>query len=144
MMCDKHVVKMIVETAQLLSTAWHASIGPRPIGRLYKITHPYHPCSLWVRESKANYQWTYAHGTALLAEYTLRYSRVHASTDVYETLHSIPRLSDAPFSEPPFCGAEDCRTFDVVESYRRYYCRHKAHFARWTNRVAPSWWSSSF
>jgi hypothetical protein len=71
---DKRVIKMVLESAQLLSNAIHLSGGTGP----YKPTHIKHPCTKWVQASSANYMWLVAHFTALCREYTLRYDKIHA------------------------------------------------------------------
>ena len=52
--CDKHVVKMILEYAQMLSTAHRVLDNSQDV---YKIAHKNHPCTIWVRENKSNYKW---------------------------------------------------------------------------------------
>lgn len=140
--CDKHVVKMILETAQLLSTAWHRSGQPLPTGRLYKPTHKNHPSAIWCRSSLATYTWTFRLGDALMAEYTSRYRKIHACDDVYETLSQPPELPDTPFTPPPFCGPADLAGPCVVQAYRRYYQRDKARIARWAHSQPPDWFGS--
>src|ERR1700756_168681 len=75
--CDKHVVKMIIETAQLLSTAIHIQVPRNENYLLYKTTHVHHPCSKWTRESRENFEWLVDYGIALSKEYTVRYGKYH-------------------------------------------------------------------
>ena len=79
MHCDKHVVKMILESAQLMSTAHRFLDGDRYADKngLYKLTHKNHPTAIWVRKSKENYMWTWNLLDALLQEYTKRYNKHH-------------------------------------------------------------------
>jgi hypothetical protein len=65
---DKRVNKMLLESVQLLSTTMHLTGLPGP----YKPTHRNHPCTLWLLQSKANYQWLYNHAIALYNEYLAR------------------------------------------------------------------------
>jgi hypothetical protein len=141
--CNKHIVKMVTETAQLLSTCF-------PPGTLrFKHTHVNHPCGKWVRSSLTNYKWLVVHGIALSDEYTRRYGRVHGSTDVIEScLNMTPDLPDPGLT--PFARAikepwkSQTMHLSIVEAYRRYYAGDKAHFARWEPRAStPSWWSVS-
>ena len=74
--CDKHVVKMILETAQLLCSPYVPGVAP------YRRTHYNHPCAKWTRESQSNYFWLGIHGLALADEYTYRYGKIHKSVDV--------------------------------------------------------------
>jgi hypothetical protein len=136
--CNKHVVKMILESAQLLSAAHPADVAP------YKHTHMHHPCSKWVRESIENYRWLVDHGLALCAEYTKRYCRVHKTEAVMMWLSTnAPELP--PIGLTPFARAiKDPRyqSFDdTVEAYRAYYIAEKAKFARWAPLAeTPPWW----
>jgi hypothetical protein len=73
-MSNKHVVKMILESAQLLSTAHHI-LDKSTSSELYKPTHKNHPSAIWVRQSYKNYQWLYNHFISLCEEYTKRYNK---------------------------------------------------------------------
>jgi len=135
--CNAHVIKMIVETAQLLSAAHPAATAP------YKHTHVNHPCAKWTRASQGNYAWLARHGHALCAEYTKRYGRVHKTQAVLEWLSTHP--ADIPsLGLSPFAIAIKDPTYhrdDPVEAYRAYYIGEKKRFARWAPRgTAPSWW----
>ena len=88
---DKHVVKMVLESAQMLSTAWREySSEYADEHELYKKAHLNHPCSIWVRLARENYQWLYDHFIALCEEYTHRYGKTHASTRLTEPLKQMP------------------------------------------------------
>ncbi len=121
---DKHVVKMIIEYAQLMSTAHRVLDGEeyydltannRKIKRwrlkddreakLMKASHVNHPSAVWVRQSKENYVWLYQMWVCLLQEYTYRYGKNHACARLIDTLAEIPHnLQEKPFSEPtPEC-----------------------------------------
>lgn len=135
--CNKHVVKMIVETAQLLSTAHDPSVAP------YKHTHVHHPCAKWTRASLDNYVWLTRHGIALCSEYTKRYGKVHKTQATLEwlscNLPELPRIGMTPFAiaikDPAFW-----RT-DPVEAYQAYYIGEKKRFAKWAPRASPPlWW----
>jgi len=131
--CDKHVVKMVLETAQIMSTI---SGGP------YKPTHKNHPCVLWAGANLVNYNWLSEHGLALCSEYTIRYSKRHKCQNVIESL--VPHFDyDA---EDPInfvqCMSDEYKGEDPVEAYRKYYQGAKASFATWANREVPFWWST--
>lgn len=139
--CDKHVVKMITETAQLLSTAVNQSFGPDArVWSLYRSTHINHPCSLWARQNRANFQWLVELGMALSWEYSYRYKKTHKSyTSILEaSLYSknFPVGSRTPFAQ---CMPEQYKNSNAVEAYRAYYRGEKAYFARWTKRPVPDW-----
>ena len=136
MACDKHVVKMILETAQMLCTAARALGSDAPYGA----THKKHPCTIWTGASQGNWDWLIAHGIALCAEYTKRYGKVHKSQAVIEHCAKLsldfPSTQQTPFAQamPPQYKNE-C----VVTAYRAYYHGEKARFATWKTKQ-PDWW----
>jgi uncharacterized protein YukE len=134
--CDRHVVKMILETAQLLSTA-HNELGGEQVA--YKSTHKNHPSAVWARESVKNYQWLYRHLEALGSEYKRRYGRVHKTIQTHsEALSRAPRgISDGGFTDPPQCMPDECKHEDTVLAYHVYY-NHKAD--DWESRDMPMRW----
>jgi len=133
-MTNKHVVKMILESAQLLCTAHRVSDEAVEINgvKLYKSTHRNHPSAKWVRESMANYEWLYDHFLALSIEYYIRFGRLHLT---YQTLGNVLGYSPinidrkAPFTAPPCAMPEQyCIPSDAVNSYRRYYEAEKLKY----------------
>ena len=141
--CDKHVVKMILETAQLLCGAHHTTdsqYGDIP----YKLSHKNHPCSIWVRESLSNYLYLCDLGLELCKEYTYRYGKRHKSQDVIEwCITNKLNIVDKGFTEPPKAMPDEYKVVDVVESYRNYYRGAKSDFAVWKNREVPNWFTTS-
>lgn len=142
MQCDKHVVKMIVETAQLLSTAHYELTGESPA---YKPTHKNHPSAVWVRSNVLSYLWTWRHLRALGCEYERRYGKVHKT--IAEHLDAL-REAPAPlydnylairdgFTPPPQCMPDECKRDDTVLAYLTYY-NHKAD--EWAERGMPMRW----
>ena len=145
MMCDKHVVKMILESAQMLCTA-HRELQPEHDvpDVFYKSTHKNHPSSKWVRQGIWHYRWLYQHFCALCDEYTYRYGKKHLTdTKLRDLLFHPPRniRHFAWFDPPPQCMPEEYQCDDTVEAYRNYYKKEKADFAKWTKRNEPEWWS---
>jgi hypothetical protein len=131
--CDKHVVKMCLETAQMLSTI---AGGP------YKPTHVNHPCTVWARSSVSNFAWLYSHGVALCNEYERRYNKVHKCLNVIENtlVNMSVTLPDEVLS--PFAQAmpEELKNEDAVKAYRDYYHqKSKTVDMRWTKRPIPDW-----
>lgn len=126
--CDKHVVKMVLESAQIMSTI---NGGP------YKPTHANHPCVVWARSYSANYRWLLEHAVALCREYTVRYGKRHKCESIIIGM-PWPELEIGK-SEFVQCMPEQYRGDDAVTAYRRYYVSEKAGFARWTNRTTPQW-----
>ena len=142
-MCDKHVVKMILESAQMLSTA-HRIIDKVDNDLLYKVSHKNHPSCRWVRESHLHYQWLYSHFIALGREYTRRYGKVHTSIDKLQMfLKNIPKhISIQPFTPPPQCMPLDYHQDNTVEAYRMYYKCDMADFAQWKEpAIIPEWFT---
>lgn len=134
--CDKHVVKMILEYAQLLSSV-HRVAG-NTVG--YELTHKNHPCAIWARTCQENYDWLMELALEVGDEYTYRYGKTHKSIGVIESLPDpkLERLGLA--TELPKCVADDLKNIpDVVDAYREYYRRDKAHFCKWTGREVPIW-----
>ena len=136
--CDKHVVKMIVESAQLLSNAHHihSSIHAKD---LYKPTHLKHPCSVWAAESSDNYEWLWNLLFDLLNEYERRYGRTHKTKQLMVTLDKNP----CPYGIiTPFPQVMPVRykraEHEVVTAYRTYYF-HEKKFANW-RLGAPDWY----
>ena len=137
MQCDKHVVKMCSETAQLLCSQHPPGTAP------WKRTHYNHPCSIWCRQTTGNYQWLVNHGMELCQEYTRRYGRRHAAQNVIEWCrNNLPTVVPAgpltqfaiAIRDPKYLKA------DAVSSYRAYYLGDKSRFARWRYCDPPNWW----
>ena len=165
MMCDKHVVKMIIETAQLLSTAHRMLDGEQYTDRtangrrikrwlhsnsnmeatLYKASHINHPSAVWARKTSKNYRWLYDHFKALCSEYTYRYGKVHLTEEkLLDILSVLPK--NIPLGEEtimPQAMPDKYKTSYVVDAYRRYYIGEKNGFAKWTKRPIPDWWNNS-
>jgi len=160
---DKMLVKMPLETAQMLCTAHRELDGDEyadSVG-LYKRAYWNHPCTIWARKAKANYQWLYDHFIALGDEYKYRYGREHASiTKLGKALKKIPTniydynltLGNMPLEHPivrkwnmtPLAQAmpDEYKHEDPIVAYRRYVINEK-HYAKWEkNRSKPTWWTT--
>ena len=133
MQCDKHVVKMVLETAQMLSTAARAK--GHDIG--YKTAYPNHPMTLWVSESPHNYAWAAIHGLELAREYTKRYKKRHKSQDIIEPLWRLKKGVSTKCTPPPLCMPDKYKTNNYIQSYRNYYYFEKKRFAKYTYRIMP-------
>lgn len=137
--CDKHVVKMILESAQLMATAMtYHGVLQAP----YKPTHVNHPCSIWARATRTNYLWLLSHHEAMLDEYTLRYGKEHKTSLHFNAWEAgalfIPEgpLTDFAQAMPVELKIPD----DPVQAYRNFYHRDKSYFASWSNGRIPAWW----
>ena len=101
---NKHVVKMILESAQMLCTAHHVyGDEEQKLNVPYKQAHLNHPSTIWTRQCRANYRWLYLHMMALGYEYTKRYDKMHASIVKCARFLNIPpaHIPDGDFCEPP-------------------------------------------
>ena len=157
---DKHCVKMILEYAQLLSTAHRVldgvlSVGTSASGRkktsyvlsgssdtvLYSATHINHPSAVWVRQSDTNYKWLYSLFTELMAEYTHRYGKTHATSRLESELSKLPKnIPQGSFTEPTPAMPDEYKVAgDSIQSYKNYYLGDKKRMFSWKNRETPSW-----
>lgn len=135
---DKHVVKMIVEYAQLMSTAHRILDGNEMV---YQPTHPKHPSTIWTRATKSNYDWLFQLWTMMLDEYTYRYGKRHACEKMYTLLINAPKnIADGPFTEPTPAMPDEYKVAgDSIASYRQYYIGAKKSFLSWKMRPRPEW-----
>jgi hypothetical protein len=165
---SKHVVKMILEYSQLLSTAHRILDGTEIIqksktGRnvkrwvlndyrdvvLYSATHVNHPSAVWARQSKLNYVWLYNLLCACMREYTYRYGKKHKCESLLMALRTVPNnISNKPFTEPTPAMPDGVKIAgDSKASYRNYYINNKTHLANWKGKVnsrnVPEWFNAS-
>lgn len=128
--CDKHVVKMILEHVQMMSTV---------TGKGYKPTHKNHPCTKWVSESLANYMWLMELTKELNAEWQYRFGHIrnHKSFDVMMSLPT-PNLPDIGMTEFAQAMPEQYRSQDSIQAYRNYYKYEKSSLLKYTKRERPS------
>ena len=139
---DKHVVKMILETTQLLNNALIKN-SPNYIP-VYRQTHKNHPCSIWSSQSFENFEWLNNLGLSLCKEYSFRYGKQHKCQLILEQFdlqswkHFLPKIGMLPFAK---CMPDIYKVDDPIESYRNYYRGDKAYIAKWTKRDVPDWWN---
>lgn len=166
---DKHVVKMILEYCQLLSTAHRVIDGEETIeksktGRnikrwilkdernyvLYSATHVNHPSAVWCRQSDANYQFLYNLLVELCKEYTFRYGKTHKCQEIglVDALKQIPfNIPIKSFTEPTPAMPDHCKVSgDSIKSYRNYYHQEKSRMWSWKGKInsreRPKWLSN--
>lgn len=119
---DKHVVKMIVESAQMLCTAHWETGGSAP----YRKAYSNHPSTLWVRQSIQHYNWLVNHGLGICDEYTYRYGKKHKTQTTLEWLRdNKPNISDNGFVDPPLCMPDIYKIDNAINSYRNFYVKDK-------------------
>ena len=154
MQCDKHIVKMPLETAQMLCSVWHRYGSADRVP--YKEAHKNHPCTLWAGDDAHNYDWLWRHGMELCFEYTRRYNNIHKCQAVIMDLtidnvgfafeHLTRQGQLHPQCMPdeykcasPFNGG---RADDAVLAYRKYYVNDKKDIAKWNKtRPMPDWYA---
>ena len=141
-LCDKHVPKMLLESAQMLSTAVQYHAGE--IKELYKPAYENHPMTKWVRFNRDNFNWALENAMWIDEEYQLRFKRKHKSGCIVQRIIDedyYKEITDGFFSEPPQCMPDEYRDKDYVNAYRKYYIGAKSYFAKWKRgRQQPDWW----
>jgi hypothetical protein len=139
--CDKHVVKMIIECAQLLYSA-HWVIGSPLPSTAYKLAHRNHPCSIWTRLSLANYLWLASLGWWLCREYEFRYLKIHKTeAHILWLLNNHPAIGSIPFTNPPLAMPDEYKCSNVIKSYRTFYIESKCkqrNIVKYKCRTPPS------
>ena len=156
-LCDKHVPKMLLESAQMLSTAVHQhqsefqkklcdeekKVTPNS---LYKSAYPNHPMTKWVGFNRDCFRWALENAVFISQEYCKRFKKLHKSSAVINTIYDNNYNNDIPdgfFKEPPQCMPDEYKDDDYVTAYRKYYQGAKSYFAKWERGVsAPDWWVS--
>jgi len=152
--CDKHVLKMIIESSQMLSTAHryldgklikinnkkHWQLNDYRENILYKCTHYNHPTTKWVRENSENYKYLFELLTYLHKEYEKRYNKIHSSKRILKTLSNVPNnIQKGKFFNPPQAMPDIYKNKNTVIAYRNYYLKDKIRFANWKLNNKPSW-----
>ena len=123
---NKHIVKMILESAQMLCTAHHCIMG-EDADVPYKPAHKNHPSTIWARQSAQNYAWLYYHMMALGNEYTKRYGKKHLTiTKCEDKLAILPGgILETGFEQPPQCMPDEYKDECSVQAYWNYYIGEK-------------------
>ena len=135
--CDQHVVKMILESVQMLCTALNKQGFTTP----YKSTHIKHPCVLWVEESFGNFLWLKELALALNTEYRFRYERdtdhksISVLNEITNCIYEDRGLTEFAQAMPDKYKVPG----DAVKAYRQFYLGEKMQFAKWTKRNVPNW-----
>lgn len=139
--CDKHVVKMILETAQLLCTAHRLLDGDENQPEyVYKATHKNHPSAVWARTNIENYNWLYQLFLELNEEYTYRYGKTHLSYKKLNDylMHPPNNITKGAFFPPPQCMPDKYKSMDTVLAYKQYYVGDKSKLLQYKKEF-PLW-----
>jgi len=149
---DVHVVKMFVETVQMLSTSHHVVDGFSEDIPCLPVRNINHPCCIWARESIENYMWLVKLGFALAQEYSFRYNKERNTLWKLEWLdQNHPDIEKWDFTDPPLCIGDNKNCIvegDLISSYRNFYKGpkkiqlEKNNYVKWKNRESPKWFSS--
>ena len=128
---NKHVVKMILESAQMLCTAHHLLDPCNSDDIPYKVAHKNHPSTIWVRQSAPHYLWLYFHMMELGNEYYKRYGKKHLTiTKCEDILKRYPGgIFNVGFSEPPQCMPDKYKSNSAIHAYWQYYIAEKSKVA---------------
>jgi hypothetical protein len=143
--CDKHIVKMPLEMAQMVSFLHYDKSIYRTTDSCvmgYSKTHDKHPCTLWLKESLSNLVYGCELGIELVNEYRYRYNSVkhERSLNIFtHTLKNLPEMQDLGLTPFALAMPQEYRLTDAVESYRTYYKSEKSQFLKYSNRETPYW-----
>ena len=133
---DKHVIKMILESAQMLCTSIHLHGGSAP----YRVAHKNHPCTIWTRSSRSNFMWLCEHALELCRIYTDNFDRVHSSEKVInECLRKAYLIPDGPLTAFAQAMPDEFKNDCAIQAYRSYYTKAKQSINKWTYQSRPSW-----
>jgi hypothetical protein len=143
---DKHIIKQILESTQLLYSVYHLC-DPEKLTICpytpYKLTHKNHPCAKWVRENLSNFYWLLLLSWEYCKEYTYRYEKIHAcQKHIIWMVHNLPDLCKAKITMPAQAMPDKYRCLspqDPVQAYKNYYIGEKLYFAKYTKREIPIW-----
>ena len=135
--CDSHVVKMILESVQILCTVLHEKGLSAP----YRATHSRHPCVIWAGESLENWLWLKGLTAELDKEYRYRFSKEqsHKSFTISQDL-LLPPLPSLGLTERPLVMPDEYKIIGhLIDSYRQLYAYGKKHLLKYTKRSQPFW-----
>jgi len=145
-LCDKHVVKMVLEEAQMLCTVVRkANPEFADEHNLYRLAHANHPCTLWAGTTRSNYMYSFRLWNHIASEYKYRYGKVHASQRHLDAIRKGAKfVPEGELTAHPECFSDrtDLKTgeFWPVDSYRKFYQTKQHRFKMtWTNRDVPYW-----
>ncbi|MFW6357973.1 MAG: pyrimidine dimer DNA glycosylase/endonuclease V [Chroococcales cyanobacterium] len=137
-LCDKHIVKMPVESAQILCSVAHRHGYSHAPYRPFSVKHP---CVIWAGNTRGNWEWMVTHALTLCEEYTRRYGKRHKSQDVIEWVKEHSAGPETGELEPfVMAMPEECKGKNPIEAYRRYYLDYKLPFATWKPPSEPPKW----
>jgi hypothetical protein len=143
---NQHVMKMPIETTQMLSTVlrerFQMDVPEEGTGKIYRSAYVTHPCTRWTGASLENFVWMWFFGVALCDEFKYRYGKEHATRQVLSTIrkimpHETQWHGSYLMTDRPKCVAPEFKEFDVITAYRLQYVTKKTRLFNWTNREVP-------
>ena len=135
---DKHVVKMPLESAQMLCTVLNQLGVKTP----YKSAYAKHPCTIWTGESMDNFIWLCELGLELCKEYTYRYEKEHkCEAIIKECLTYACKVPNKGLTKFAQAMPEELKKENPIDGYKNYYIKAKNHIAAWKKREIPKWFS---
>ena len=143
-MCDKHIPKMLLESAQMLSTAIRRYTNLIVVEDLYKSAYQKHPMTIWVGDNRSNFMWALENAVWIDMQYSKRFNSTHKSFRIIDVIinEELDRhIPKGKLTTPPQCMPDEYKHKNYVTAYRRYYKGAKSYFAKW-NRLnnTPKWW----
>jgi hypothetical protein len=147
LLCNRHKVRMPLESAGMLAFAFPE--GETPIPNLRSNRHHKHPASVWARQSKSNFEWLLIHALTQAEDYKKHYKREHASEkhihwfkNNYHKI-SFPRAELTSFSRcfSSFKEYLDNTESNTIKAYQSFYWLDKKTFAKWPSlEEIPDFW----
>ena len=143
--CDKHIVKMPLELAQMVSFLHYDKTiyqnSNVDVMRFSK-THDKHPCTIWLKQSLSNLVYGCELGIELVNEYRYRYNSIKHERSLrvfYDTLENLPEIKDNGLTPFALAMPQQYQSQNAVDSYRLYYKFEKSEFLNYTKRQKPNW-----
>jgi len=138
---DKHCVKQVLESCQMLSTAIRVCSNDQVEG-IYMMAHLNHPCSKWTRQTRSNFLWLCEMTEELFREYTRRYNKTHKSYDTFITCkNNVNYIPEGNLTQFAQAMPQEYKNQDPVIAYRTYYINDKKEFSTWKLGNIPDWWN---
>lgn len=141
MQCNKHIVKMPLESTQMLSSVWHRYGHGDKVQ--YKQAYKNHPATVWAGDSIGNYVWLWQHALELCFEYTRRYNKIHKCQQIVLDLEyrNIKfAFASSVKTDHPQCMPEEYKHNNSVKAYRNYYIGEKSKIAKWNTLAQVPYW----
>lgn len=134
---NMRIVKMILESMQMLSTVYQQY---QKVDGLYRPTHINHPCTKWVGESLENFSLTIEHAIYMNETFKKRFDKSHRSIELlklFDKRNYRHFFSNKKFTIPPLAMPDEFRGDNVVESYQNYFV--SKDLIKYNREDIPKW-----